>query len=87
MTGFLLSDSYKYESVTSADVRLAAIVLGFALRFGTLTCVKAGIATKRAFGRSRRANIYVVMIWGEIIVSVVFGLLGWFNLNEIVGPR
>lgn len=87
MTGFLVSPNYKYESVTSGDIRLAAIVLGYALGFGTLTSVKAGIATKRAYGRSRRANIYVAMIWGEIVVSLLFGLLAWLNLNNVIGPR
>jgi len=87
MTGFLVSKNYKYELVTPADIRLGAIVIGYALGFCTLTCIKAAIATKRAIGRSRRANIYVVMIWGEIIVSLAFGLLGWLNLNQIIGPR
>jgi hypothetical protein len=87
MTGFLVSEHYSYEAVTAADIRLVAILLGYALGFGTLTCIKAGRATGRAWGRSRRANIYVIMIWGEIVVSVAFGLLGWLHLNRMVEPR
>ena len=87
MAGFLVSKSYKPEPFTSTDARLAGLVLGFALGFGILTCIKAACATDKAWGRSRRANIYVFMIWGEILVSATFGLLGWLNLDGILGPR
>ena len=87
MSGFLVSKDYKPELVTAADVQVSTLVLGYALGFGTLTCIKAAIATKTAWGRSRRATIYVVMIWGEILASVLFGLLGWLNLGGVLGPR
>lgn len=87
MPGFLVPEHYKSEIVTVADIRIAAMTLGFTLGFGLLTCVKAAIRTKIAWNRSRRATIYIVMVWGEIIVSLLFGLLGWLDIESIVGPR
>ena len=87
MPGFLVSDHYKSETVTVADIRISAMTLGFTLGFGLLTCVKAAIRTKTAWNRSRRATIYIFMVWGEVAVSLIFGLLGWLDIEGIVEPR
>jgi hypothetical protein len=87
MSGFLVSEGYKVEAVTRGESRTGAIAVGFALGFGLLTCVKAGIRTKTTWKRSRSAKIYIAMVWGEMIVSIIFGMLGWLNLEGVIGPR
>ena len=87
MPGFLVSKYYKPEAGVGNNLQIAAIIFGFILGFGLLTCVKAAIRTKTAWHRARRAKIMIVMVWGEMVVSLVFGLLGWLHINDIVGPR
>jgi multisubunit Na+/H+ antiporter MnhE subunit len=87
MPGFLVSYNYKAEVGTSGDIQLAAIIWGFSLGFGLLTGIKAAIRTKTAWHRARRAKIYIIMVWGEMIASIGFGLLGWLNIVDVVGPR
>lgn len=67
------------------DFQLAALAAGFTLGFGFLTVWEAIKQTRRNHSPLRSAYIY--MVWGEILVNVCIGVIGWLFLNDTVGPR
>jgi hypothetical protein len=71
-------------STTVQDFQLAALAAGFTIGFGFLTVWEAVKQTKRNHSPLRSAYIY--MIWGEILVNVIIGIIGWLFLNDKLGP-
>lgn len=66
------------------DFQLAALAAGFTLGFGFLTVWEAIKQTRRNHSPLRSAYIY--MVWGEILVNVCIGIVGWLFLNDAIGP-
>ncbi|CAA9958052.1 hypothetical protein PTMSG1_01626 [Pyrenophora teres f. maculata] len=71
-------------STTVEDYQLAALAAGFTLGFGFLTVWEAVKQTRRNHSPLRSAYIY--MIWGEILVNFIIGIIGWLFLNGKLGP-
>ncbi|KAI4618795.1 hypothetical protein J4E80_005399 [Alternaria sp. BMP 0032] len=71
-------------SATVQDFQLAALAAGFTIGFGFLTVWEAVKQTRRNHSPLRSAYIY--MIWGEILVNVIIGIIGWLFLNDVLGP-
>ncbi|KAB2100529.1 hypothetical protein AG0111_0g11226 [Alternaria gaisen] len=71
-------------SASVQDFQLAALAAGFTIGFGFLTVWEAVKQTRRNHSPLRSAYIY--MIWGEIFVNVVIGIIGWLFLNDRLGP-
>ncbi|EDU40481.1 hypothetical protein PtrSN002B_005216 [Pyrenophora tritici-repentis] len=71
-------------STTIEDYQLAALAAGFTLGFGFLTVWEAVKQTRRNHSPLRSAYIY--MIWGEILVNFIIGVIGWLFLNGKLGP-
>jgi hypothetical protein len=71
-------------STSVQDYQLAALAAGFTLGFGILTIWEAIKQTQR--NRNPLRSIYIYMIWGEITVNVVIGVIAWLFLNERLGP-
>ena len=71
-------------SASVQDFQLAALAAGFTIGFGFLTVWEAVKQTRRNHSPLRSAYIY--MIWGEILVNVIIGIIGWLFLNDRLGP-
>jgi hypothetical protein len=71
-------------SSTLQDFRLAALAAGFTLGFGFLTVWEAVKQTRR--NRNPVRSVYIYMIWGEILVNLIIGIIGWLFLSGTLGP-
>jgi len=69
------------------DIKVASIAWGFQLGFTFLTAVKAATQTLKIWRRTGRVTGYVLMIWLEMLVNTVFGVLSWLYMNGTIPPR
>jgi hypothetical protein len=86
----LLSDNYVLQPVTVGDLELASLAWGFTIGFGFLTTWNAIRQTAdiyRRYGHMKLNSPYIVMIWLEILVCLVFSIICWLHLNAIIPPR
>ncbi|KAH9899063.1 hypothetical protein F4778DRAFT_792475 [Xylariomycetidae sp. FL2044] len=85
----LLSPHYVPQEVTTSDLAIASLAWGFNIGFGWLTAWAAVKQTRKAYLRTGRLvlrNTYLRLIWGELIVSLGFGLICYLHLNDIIPP-
>ncbi|KAI8951075.1 hypothetical protein F4801DRAFT_589941 [Xylaria longipes] len=85
----LLSPHYVLQEVTVSDTIIASIAFGFTLGFGQLTTWTATRQTWVAYrntGRKVLRNVYIRMIWGEIIVCLGFGIICFLHLRGVIPP-
>ncbi|KAJ4368498.1 hypothetical protein N0V86_009403 [Didymella sp. IMI 355093] len=71
-------------SATVEDFQLAAVAAGFTIGFGFLTVWEAIQQTMR--NRNPLRSVYIYMLWGEILVNVCIGVVGWLFLTGTLGP-
>ena len=71
-------------SASVEDFQLAAVAAGFTIGFGFLTVWEAIQQTRR--NRNPLRSVYIYMLWGEILVNVCIGVVGWLFLNCTLGP-
>jgi hypothetical protein len=71
-------------SASVQDYQLAALAAGFTLGFGFLTVWEAVKQTRR--NRNPLRSVYIYMLWGEILVNILIGIVGWLFLNGVLGP-
>ncbi|KAH7348136.1 hypothetical protein BKA66DRAFT_432423 [Pyrenochaeta sp. MPI-SDFR-AT-0127] len=71
-------------STSVQDFQLAALAAGFTIGFGFLTVWEAVKQTRR--NRNPLRSAYIYMVWGEIFVNLVIGIIGWLFLNGKMGP-
>lgn len=69
---------------SAADFKLAGAAAGFTLGFGLLTVWEAIKQTKVV--RSPLRSHYIYMIWGEIFVNLVMGIIAWLMLDGVLIP-
>jgi len=69
---------------SAADYKLAGAAAGFTLGFGLLTVWEAIKQTNAV--RSPLRSHYVYMIWGEIFVNLVIGIIAWLMLDAVLVP-
>ncbi|KAL1305481.1 hypothetical protein AAFC00_002357 [Neodothiora populina] len=86
----LLSPSFKLEPVSVNDLVAATLVWGITLGFGTLT---VWTAVKQTVGfyqrRNRESQLitpYLIMIWFEILVCLIFSIICWLYLKGLIAP-
>lgn len=87
MGSLFVPSDYKFETVSTTDMQLASIAWGFTLGFGFLTAVKAGKQTLGIWRRRKRITTYMILAWGEMIASILFGFLCWFFMDRKIPPR
>ncbi|KAI9640590.1 hypothetical protein NHQ30_010889 [Ciborinia camelliae] len=78
----LLPSNYVSKPTSSSDLAIASIAFGWTLGFGWLTIWKAYKQTRRVeqrYGITRIHTPYVVMIWAEILVCMVFAFICWLH--------
>ncbi|KAL6410720.1 hypothetical protein AUP68_07152 [Ilyonectria robusta] len=86
----LLSPHYVAQAVTQTDLIIASLAWGFTIGFGWLTTWTAVKQTTRIWRRRGRrvfSNAYVVMIWLEILVCLIFAIICFLHLLGIIPPR
>jgi hypothetical protein len=71
-------------STSVGDYQLSATAAGFTLGFGFLTVWEAIQQTRR--NRNPLRSVYIYMVWGEIIVNICIGIVGWLFLAGTLGP-
>ncbi|KAI0444765.1 hypothetical protein F4803DRAFT_510436 [Xylaria telfairii] len=80
---------FKLQEVTVNDIIIASIAWGFTLGFGQLTAWTATRQTWVAYKRTGRrvfGNVYIRMIWGEIIVCLAFSIICFLHLRGVIPP-
>ncbi|KAI5456038.1 hypothetical protein BGZ63DRAFT_342790, partial [Mariannaea sp. PMI_226] len=85
----LLSPHYVPEPVTQTDLIVASIAWGFTLGIGWLTTWKAIEQTRSTYHRQKSTmvrNAYIWLIWGEILVSLLFGIICFLYLLTVIKP-
>lgn len=85
----LLSPHYVAQPVTQTDLIIASLAWGFTIGFGWLTTWTAVKQTTRIWRRRGRrvfSNAYVVMIWLEILVCLIFAIICFLHLLGIIPP-
>ncbi|KAK2010410.1 hypothetical protein LZ32DRAFT_693360 [Colletotrichum eremochloae] len=87
--GNLLSPHFKLEDVSEDDMVIASLAWGFTLGFGWLTvwtAIKQTAAMYKRQGSHMYHNAYIWMIWLEIIVCTIFGIICWLYLRGVIPP-
>ncbi|KAH7398375.1 hypothetical protein BKA66DRAFT_565985 [Pyrenochaeta sp. MPI-SDFR-AT-0127] len=85
----LLPSHYVLQEVTQDDLALASLAWGFTIGFGWLTTWTAIKQTRQIYmrlGLRVFCNAYVWMIWLEILVCLIFGIICWLHLKGIIPP-
>ncbi|KAF8860889.1 hypothetical protein BDZ45DRAFT_587603 [Acephala macrosclerotiorum] len=85
----LLSPNYVLQPVTVDDLQLASLAWGFTIGFGFLTtwnAIRQTATIYRRYGHIKLNSPYVVMIWLEILVCLIFSIICWLYLNAIIHP-
>lgn len=86
----LLSDHFVLQPVTVNDLQIASLAWGFTIGFGFLTTWNAIWQTAnvyKRYGYSKLNSPYIVMIWLEILVCLIFSVICWLHLNAFIPPR
>jgi len=65
---------------------MAAGFFGAAITVAVFDCTKAGRQSRRSWGRSRRANTYIIMLWVDIVTGVAVTVCTWLYLNRTIEP-
>lgn len=86
----LLSPHFELEDVTQEDLIIASLAWGFTLGFGwltTWTAVRQSTSIWRRYSTHSVHNTYIWLIWLEILVCLVFGIICWLYLLGYIAPR
>ncbi|CAH0021459.1 unnamed protein product [Clonostachys rhizophaga] len=81
--GFLVPENFELQPVTTQDMIIASLALGFTMGIGWLTvwtAIKQTTSSYRRIGRGIAHNTYVIMIWGEIVASSMFAAMSILHL-------
>lgn len=85
----LLSPHYVPQPVSTSDLVIAALAWGFTIGFGWLTMCMALRQTSLSWQRRQNGtwrNTYIIMIWSEILVCVLFGIICFLHLTGYIPP-
>lgn len=88
----LLSPHYQLEKVTEDDIIVASLTWGVTIGFGALTVWTAikqtvSLVQRRGGTKSGTVTPYIIMIWLEILVCLLFSILCWLYLRGVIHPR
>jgi hypothetical protein len=82
--GPLISPNYENETITTADIIIAAVVFA-------LTLVNVVVGVYLAYGQSKVSrsplrSVYVWMIWLELVISLVMSIECFLHLLKYIKP-
>ncbi len=72
--------------VSERGLIIAAGFFGATIAVAAFDCSKAVRQSHRSWGRSTKANAYIMMLWVEILTSVALAILAWLFLNGTIPP-
>lgn len=72
------------DALPVVGTRLADIAAGFLFGFGLWTVNTAIKRTKLC--KSPLTSTFILMIWIEIVVNVLMGILSWMSISQICKP-
>lgn len=84
MSGPFIPDHFVSRVATGDDIKIVAIAWGFTLGFGFLTSSKALKQSRRIWKRSHKINTYVILVWTEIISSLIISIMAWLLSDNIM---
>ncbi|KAL0567126.1 hypothetical protein V5O48_014872, partial [Marasmius crinis-equi] len=82
MMYFRTEKPYEDLVITTNDIKIASLAFGWTLGFGYFTachCVRETV-------RTRRINTYVILIWSELLVCLIFAIICWLYLTSVIPP-
>lgn len=85
----LIPPHFVLEDVTRNDIIIASLAWGFTIGFGWLTISTALKQTKQTWKRQKRRtfrNAYIWMIWLEVLVCLIFGVICFLYLLHFIPP-
>ncbi|KAI1307753.1 hypothetical protein F5Y03DRAFT_405404 [Xylaria venustula] len=85
----LVPPTYHLQEVSRNDLVIAALAFGFTLGFGQLTTWKVMRQTWQAYKRTGLRvlrNVYIWMIWGEVLVCLAFSIICFLYVRRIILP-
>ncbi|KKY17312.1 hypothetical protein UCDDS831_g06480 [Diplodia seriata] len=86
MTGTLIPPWYEGYRVSRAEMSVVSIVWGISLGC-SMFCVATAISqTLNTWARCGRTTEYIFLIWIEIIVCTVIGVISWLYMRSTIGP-
>lgn len=86
----LLPDHFVEQPVSVNDLQIASLAWGFTIGFGFLTvwtAIKQTADVQRRYGYWKLNSPYIWMIWLEILVCLMFSIICWLHLNDVIPPR
>ena len=73
------------DALTSRrNLLIATGLFGAAIAVAVFDSTKAGRQTRRSWGRSRRANTYIIMLWVDIVTGVAVTICCWLYLSGTI---
>ncbi|KAH9883335.1 hypothetical protein F4778DRAFT_798168 [Xylariomycetidae sp. FL2044] len=84
--GLFVPESYIREVPSDDDMNTGSIFFGFTLAAAIACSVKAGNQTLKSYKRTQRITSYMIMIWCEIIASVVIAVISWCFQRQFINP-
>ncbi|KAI1856955.1 uncharacterized protein JN550_013557 [Neoarthrinium moseri] len=82
MTGFLVPNHSKKQTMTELDVMIASIFLGITIAFAILSAGTAMRQSLHCYRRSHQATTYIFMIWGHWLANNTFALVSFLYLRD-----
>lgn len=85
----LVSPDFVSEPVTQNDLIIASLAWGFTMGFGWLTAstaIRQTTQIRKRHGKRVWRNAYVWMIWLEILVCLIFGIICFLHLLAYIPP-
>lgn len=73
---------FELLEITVGDIKIASLAFGWTLGFGYFTACHCVRETRR----TRRINTYVILIWGELLVCLIFAVICWLYLTRDIPP-
>ncbi|KAI0018499.1 hypothetical protein F4780DRAFT_781344 [Xylariomycetidae sp. FL0641] len=80
MAGFLVPPWYKADTPGRLDMNIASLIWGMSLMVASFAMAKATRQTWTVWKRRRGVNSYIVMVWLELISSLIISVIVWFYL-------
>ena len=76
-----LPPNFRADPPTLTDYKLVSITLGWSMAFALLTGAKAARQTYRMWKRTHNwKNLYVWMIWVELLDNIVFAIYDYLMI-------
>ncbi|KAI1340769.1 hypothetical protein F5Y15DRAFT_32178 [Xylariaceae sp. FL0016] len=84
--GLFVPPWYVREVPSDDDMNTGSIFFGFTLAAAIACAVKAGNQTVRSYKRAQRVTAYMMMIWAELVASVVLAVISWCFQRQYIEP-